>query len=366
MTYVRYARPLWKALGDNFGSLRVLRTHERLFPELLQDVVLLLADGYGAGTETVRYQAFERVPDLLCALPVVDENIAISDLLRGERAFIGALLGTNLRNLLRNRVAEQTVLARKLVTFNIGYVSGDKTFFHPNESEIKRYSIAAHSLRPALTSARSLKAAGLRTSCLAPSRLSQLFLPDPQALTDGERQYIAAGEQSGVSSRYKCRVRAPWFVVPGVRVPDVILSVFSERPVLLINDAERFASNSLLCGYRVNDAAGSNEEIAASWYTSLTLLQCELEVHALGGGVMVMVPNEAGNIRLPKWVSAPIDHLSHLNDLLRTGRTTEAYHSGDGRVLIERLGFNEQDVSLIRHGIEALAHWRTSARSSQE
>ena len=32
------------------------------------------------------------------------------------------------------------------------------------------------------------------------------------------------------------------------------------------------------------------------------LLQCELEVHSLGGGVLVVVPREAGNIRIPRQV----------------------------------------------------------------
>ena len=36
-TYVRYAKPLWEFLSQNFGYLRVTRTYERMFPEILQD-----------------------------------------------------------------------------------------------------------------------------------------------------------------------------------------------------------------------------------------------------------------------------------------------------------------------------------------
>jgi hypothetical protein len=361
-TYVRYARPLWETLRRNFGSLRVLRTHERLFPELLQDVVILLADDYGSHTDTIRYQVFERVEDLVHSRPIVDEGIHVSDLIQGKRTFISALLGDELRHLLETRVAEVTVPARTLITFNIGYVAGDKKFFHPTEQDIYRYQIPFSSLHPTLTSARMLKGVGLRTSSLATSRLSKLFLPDPQALTAGEQRYIDIGEKRGVSTRYKCRKRDPWFVVPGTRIPDVVLSVFSERPVLLLNDDGCFASNSLLCGY---SHGISNNEIAASWYTSLTLLQCELEVHALGGGVMVMVPREAGNVRLPKQVQVEEAHLNNIDQLLRTGNTTRVYHAGDRVVLVEQLGFTEHEIGLIRHGIEVLAHWRTSARSSQ-
>ncbi len=362
-TYVRYARPLWETLRANFGSLQVLRTHERLFPELLQDVVILLADDYGSRTDAVCYQAFERVDDLLNARPVVAEDLSVDDLLRGKRVFIGALLGDELRHLLNTRIADMTVPAKKLVAFNIGYVTGDKTFFHPTDKDIRDYQIPSRSLRPTLTATRKLKHAGLWTSSPSASHEDKLFLPNVDSLTGGERRYVTLGEERGVASRYKCRIRDPWFLVPGVRVPDVVLSVFSERPILLVNDAGRVASNSLLCGYRASDDATS-EEIAAAWYTSLTLLQCELEVHALGGGVMVLVPREAGNVRLPKCVRAGEDHLRHLDKSLRLGRVAEAYQSGDRRVLIEQLGLSERDLELVRHGIAVLEHWRTSARSS--
>lgn len=360
VTYVRYARPLWHALGGCFGSLVVVRTHERLFPELLQDVVILLAEDFGSCTPAVRYRAFERVDDLVRDRVRVDETLRIDALQAGERVFVNALLGPDLRHLLATRIARATVPARQLVTFNIGYVAGDKAFFHPTDLDRRGYELPPTSLHPSLTSARLLRGAGIKTSSLNASHSDRLFLPDPKALTAGERRYIAEGVASGVSARYKCRIRDPWFVVPGTRVPDVVLTVFTERPILLVNDAQVFASNSLLCGYSLGD---SGEAIAARWYTSLTLLQCELEVHALGGGVMVMVPREAGNVRLPGRVIAHPDHIQGLHRLLQLGRTDQAYRSGDGSVLIDQLGFSRDDVDLIRRGIDVLAHWRTSARS---
>ena len=363
LTYVRYARPLWDALREHFGSLQVLRTHERLFPDILQDVVILLADEYGARTASVRYQAFERVNDLSEGRPVVDEAIHVSDIVGGRRPFIEALLPPDLRRLLRSRVAEITVPARELVAFNIGYVAGDKAFFHPSPAQIAEYGLPAASLHPALTSTRGLKKTGLGTSSLEVDAMDRLFLPGGDSLTAEERRYVQSGEASGVAKRYKCQVRDPWFVVPGVRVPDLILSVFSERPVLLVNDAGYFASNSLLCGFSEGLTGG---EIVTRWYTSLTLLQCELEVHALGGGVMILIPGEAGNIRLPRNVQTQEGHLDHLDCQLKRGATAEAYQSGDRKVLIDQLGFSAEDVQRIRQGVAVLAHWRTSSRSSLE
>ncbi len=365
LTYVRYARPLWHALARHFGSLQVLRTHERLFPDILQDVVLLLADNYGGCTNTVGYRAFERVSDLLEDCAVVDEPIPVDDLRRGRRSFIEALLPPELRRLIRTRVAASTVPARNLVTFNIGYVSGDKDFFHPTPAQVREYQLPPSSLRPALTSTRGLKGIGLHTSALKEQKQEQadtLFMPTNASLTAGEKRYVKLGIETGVANRYKCQVRKPWHVVPGVREPDMILSVFSECPVLLINDAAYVASNSLLCGF---GRGLTGREIAARWYTSLTLLQCELEVHALGGGVLVLIPGEVGKLRLSREILVQEDHLAFLDDLLKQGKTTEAYQAGDRAVLIDQLGFSGDDIELIRQGIERLTHWRTSARSSR-
>lgn len=360
LTYVRYARLLWDTLRGRFGSLTVVRTHERLFPEILQDVVILLADNYQQRTDHVQFQAFERVSDLLTGCPLINEQIPVDDLLRGQRAFVEALLEPELRRLLRGRLAEVTAPARDSVTFNIGYVTGDKNFFHPKSEVRQNYCLPKTSLHPTLTSTRGLKKVGLHTSSLAVEEMERLFLPGDSPLTAGERDYIQWGEEAGVANRYKCQVREPWYLVPGVRTPDVILSVFSERPALLINDARYFASNSLLCGF---SEGLTGAEIVTRWYTSLTLLQCELEVHALGGGVMVLIPGEAGNIRLPSRVRAQEDHLARLDCQLKLGKVAEAYQLGDS-VLIEQIGLSEDDIEMIRHGIAILTHWRTSSRSS--
>lgn len=360
-TYVRYARPLWEVLGNSFGSLQVLRTHERMFPDLMQDVVVLLADDFGGACGTLTYRVFEDVSDLIAGKAVVMQSLEVRDLVAGKRVFVAALLRPELHRLLETRIAKHTVPARELVTFNIGYVTGDKDFFHPGAGEIAEYTLPRRSLHSALTSARAMRYGGLWSSALPPGARSALFVPDPAALTEGEARYIQQGVERGVSKRFKCRVRKPWFVVPGIRVPDLLLSVFAERPKLMLNDAELYASNSLLCGYCTG---ASREQIAAAWYTSLTLLMCELEVHALGGGVMVMIPGEAGNLRIPASIQVEPGMLESLDALLRDGDMESAYAFGDQCILIEQLGFTRDDVDLIHEGIAVLAYWRTAGRSS--
>jgi adenine-specific DNA-methyltransferase len=362
VTYLRYARPLWRHLGRHFGSLTLVRVRERMFPELLQEVVLLLADEHGGHTDHVELRAHHHVADLDHHRPEVLAPVPLHEVVDGGRPFLEALLSAEARELLHGRVEERTVPAREVVRFNPGYVCGDKAFFHPTAELVRRHRLPERSLVPTLTSSRYLRGTGLWTSDAPPSARSSLFLPPAEAhlLTRGEQTYVSRGVHEGAARRYKCRIREPWYVTPGVKVPDVLLPVFSEAPSLLVNDAQLAASNSLLCGYLRGITA---EHLATAWYTSLTLLQLELQVHSLGGGVLVVVPGEAGNLRLPRVAHATPGHLDRVSTLLAARRALDAFRLGDKPVLHDQLGLSRQQVEVLRQSVAELASWRTAYRS---
>lgn len=345
-TYVAYARPLWAFLGRTFGSLRVVRVRERVFPDISQDVLLLLADGKGQSTSSVNFETFATVGHLVDDVAETRTVLQLNQIVSGERVFQRALLPKGLAAVL-DSLDNITVPARELARFNIGYVSGDKHFFHPPSSA----GLPDTSLIPSLTNARRLRGGGLYTSRVSRSAQSTLWLPGPD-LSETERRYVDEGRRLGVDQRYKCRVRDPWYRVPGVKVPDLVLSVFSSRPILMVNDGGHVASNSLLCGYLVR---GTSDEFAAAWYNSLTLLNAELEVHSLGGGVLVLVPNEANNIRVLRPSITPATVPEGVSVALIRGELDEAYAAGDGP-LLQLVG--SEGLDLIRAGIETLAAWR--------
>jgi adenine-specific DNA-methyltransferase len=361
ITYRRYARVLWDFLGKRFGSLRVVRVGERIFPDILQEAVLLYADDYGASTDTIRYEVFDTRAQFLEDKPTLHEDMPLADIVAGERRFTEALLGDELRELLRDVVEPATVPIADLATIRIGYVAGDKSFFHPSKEAIAEYGIASTSLRPALTSGRRLARKGIWTSRCQPDHL---FLPGAEGLSAGERRYVAHGEALGVSSGYKCRNREPWFVVPDVRTPDLVFPAFTQRPLVLINDAGLAASNSLLCAYMRPER--SRESFVVSWYTSLTALQLELNVHALGGGVLALAPVEVSRMRLVPGASSSSGALDELNALVSAGAVSEALRLGDEKVLAPALRLTPYDIDLIETGRANLARWRTTASAKDD
>lgn len=348
-TYVKYARPLWRYLASNFGSLSVLRFQQRVFPDILQNVLILLADEKGAATDHVKFLPLRTVEEFAEARWDDASLLLIDDICAGERVFQDALMSPETRGVYQALLGNAAP-AKSRIKFNIGYVSGHKKFFHPSVEDVRHFGLPETSLRPTAVNTRQLRGGGLRTSSLPTDQF--LWLPtDP--LTTGEWDYVAQGEIMHVNAAYKCRIRDPWYVVPGVRTPDVLLTVFSDQPRLYLNDSAWSASNSVLCGYLRPGEIG--EHFAASWYTPLTLLSSELEVHALGGGVMIAVPNEADAVRvLTDRVTAPLDE-SRLSARLAASEVHDAYSVGNSS--LEALVGVEGTVR-IWEGIETLSQWR--------
>jgi len=354
-TYVRYGLPLWGFLGEQFGSLRIIRTRRRMFPDLLQEAVILLAAERGGRTDTVLFETLDDVADARLEPGSSSVDVDLGRLVQGDRIFHEAELTQGLTELL-NRVRPMLAPAHKNIAFRIGYVSGDKGFFHPDAKTCRKRALPGTSLRSSLVSGRSLRRAGLHTSGVQSDQVANLWLPDSDNLTSQEASYVRLGEKSSIHLRYKCRIREPWYAVPGVRTPDCVLPVFANNPTLMLNDAAYAASNSILCGYLHHGVSG--KDLAAAWYTSLTLLEIELKVHALGGGVLVFVPQEAGKIELPSAASGSEAHLTALDECLKSGDPDAAFALGDKVVLEGQLGLSSDDVQAIRDGVRSLRAWR--------
>lgn len=348
-TYVRYARPLWNFIGRSYGRLRVLRFRERVFPDILQNVLILLAEDKGQTTEQIELIAHNRISDLIKDEVGAGVPISISAISQGERAFQEALLPATTREVL-TLLKDGAGPAHLRAKFNIGYVSGNKNFFHPDTHAISQFNLPHRSLNPTVASSRQLSRQALRTSAITPTA----FLWNPaNRLTKGEQDYVLAGERNGVDMAYKCRIRQPWYRVPGVKAPDLLLTTFSDSPRLHINDGAWAASNSVLGGFI--QPGETTESFASSWYTPFTLLSTEMQVHSLGGGVMIAVPREADSVQLLHASGTLRANFRKLDSALRSSDSTAAYTVGS-RSIEKAIG--KAGLDAIWDGIETLTAWR--------
>ena len=73
-------------------------------------------------------------------------------------------------------------------------------------------------------------------------RTDELFSFDQAALD----RFVAAGERLGIAGRYKCRVRNPWWQVPGLIRAQVLLPyMIGREPRCAVNRGQVLYPNSL-------------------------------------------------------------------------------------------------------------------------
>jgi adenine-specific DNA-methyltransferase len=353
ITFISYAKFLWEYLTKSFGNVRILRIKERIYPEIMQEVILLIAINKGSKTDHIAYEGFASVAEAKLNHYLFYEKILIKDLNQNSKIFKHALVSNFSNNLLAEKILPRVEKVSDMCKFHIGYVTGHKDFFHPTNDVVKLFKIKKNSLTKTISNLNNIKNAGLLSSDI--KKLDYLFSPNIEDLSQSDLNYLEYGASIKVHEGYKCGKRDPWYSVPKITPPDLFLTIFSEKPNLLINDNDVMATNSLLCGY-LHDKNNINHFVN-QWYTPLTLLMIELEIHSLGGGMMVFVPNEVSNVKIIKNSNAFLDRKFVISESIKNGDIINAYTSGN-LDLKNSLNIKQSELDDIYNTIAELKSWR--------
>lgn len=377
IAHARYALPVLEHLRRSFAQVIFLTFRKKLFSELSEDTLLLLADGKGAAAAHFQTRDLSHA-GLLASIqdartfrlprtrPLDAESIA-----HGRERLIESLLPKKARALYRE--CQRHSLARRLGDFadvGIGYVTGANDFFHLAPHEVRHWGIPDCFLKPAVRRGRALvglrfTADDWRRSLHSGEAGFLLHIDADTDLPEGVRRYLRSGEAQKVAQTYKCRTRSPWFRVPHVHQPDALLSYMSgNTPRLVANEAGAVAPNSLHVLRLHPHTSLTSAGLAALWQTSLTRLSVEIEGHALGGGMLKLEPTEAENGRIPFFadtegffltqLAAELDHMArHVGD-------ESANAHADMTILRKGLGLSHGDCRLLQAAADRLRNRRYS------
>lgn len=360
ITYVRYAFKLWNYLKRNYGKLSVYRVYKDFFPEVDVETIVFLAEDKGGYTDKVEYKAFQDITDLFYDKSIVNISIPISDISSLSKPFERELISPKAKEIissLRNKGQLTSLLDE--CKFKIGYVCGNKGYFHPTQDTIKRYKLKSQNLIPCLINSKDInnqKNIGLDTECSVSE--SRLFYPT--VIGKGEKEYIAYGETEKVHLGYKCKVRNPWYITPSIETPDIILTVFGDVPRMIANTKGFIVSNSLLCGIIDSTKGTTSKELVCRWYNSLTLLLIEMYIHSLGGGTLVLIPGEMDKMEIMSdYSKSEVDDVfEQLNSCMVTNGVSDTYLLGDELVLKQIYNLSDTEIQEIRKSLEDLRSWR--------
>ena len=357
ITHVRYAMDLWEYLSAKYGKITICRIYHDFFPDVDVETIVLLAEEKGSKTNAVFYTVFETIADLFNNNACLTSKIPMADIVNFNKPFVRELIPQSVMITLESlrKSAKLTTFVHDC-KFKIGYVSGNKDYFHLSEEEAKRFNIHKENLRKCLLNAKQINSnvnSGIETATI--SKYSFLFYP--VTIDVREWRYIGYGEEKGVDKGYKCKARKPWYLTPGLEMPDIILTVFGDVPKMLLNNGSFYVSNSLLSGFLKN---GNKKELICRWYNSLTLLSVEMTIHSLGGGTLVLIPGETDKLEIIS--NFPVGKVEEtyrvISDYARIHSTEELYLFGDEVVLKKIYGFSDETIDNIRKSLQILRNWR--------
>ncbi len=123
------------------------------------------------------------------------------------------------------------------------------------------------------------------------------FQKDAVRLSKPVLEYIQLGESQSLHTRYKCRIRSPWYAVPSVYTTKIgMLKRSHDTPRLIYNRLGAFTTDT---AYRINTTVSTPEKLIYCFLNPLTALSAELEGRHYGGGVLELVPTEIEKLLVP-------------------------------------------------------------------
>jgi adenine-specific DNA methylase len=357
LLHAQYAAPVVKYLERAFRAVTVAVFEERVFPDALEEVVLLFAEGFGEGPAGG-----------VAIMPVGDlDHLQLPKIDGRGRGYLSPetpllpLLPTRTQALYRKLMRDRRVRGLgQLASVDIGAVTGANAFFLRTRSEIESREFDRSLFKTAICKASDV--AGARLTRADIDRLVSSGRATELLATNGHsrkrlasiRPLLAEGERDGLHKRYKCRVRSPWWAVPLPigRVPDLFLTYMSNvAPRLVRNEAGAVSTNTV---HQVTMAPGvSAKALSVAFYNSLTLLSAELVGRSYGGGILKLEPTESERVLVPEFDFSVGKRLPTIDRLLRCGDLSTVVEAIDPLVL-SPLGLDDADIARLRSARQQL------------
>ena len=308
-----YAAPLLDYLVASFAKVQLVAVRNKLFPALSEDCWLLYVEGFGGKAETIDLTVVDTFfPAKTPPKPTLKVDLEEWRTIWNRRlrpyllpSSVRSIYAATLRDPGTHRLAD-------FASVGIGYISGDNRFFHLRPSDAERLRIPAAFLQPTLRNGRAMPAKQITKATVESWRRNDdpvllLRLQHDQELPTAVKKYLDSSAGREARQGYKCRNRAPWYVVPDVQIPDYVMSYMSGRGANLVANVAGISCTNSVHSVRLRDRKLANA-LLPHWSSPFVRLSCELEGHALGGGMLKLEPREAGRIAFPAPGGAKAHH----------------------------------------------------------
>jgi adenine-specific DNA-methyltransferase len=350
--HVLHAQSLRTFLGETCRKLVIVDPEEIWFEDTLQGAVLLMAEkkrapdvhSEGLGLVQVRGRDFlnKDPADLFTGAVAINGRTVVG---KWTRAF----LDVGVRRLLDELEEIPAVHRfREIADVDVGIVTGANKFFLVSDETVETYGLGewAHPMfgrsehcPGVVYDAKQHKANG---KAGLPSNF--LWFPDAAAGRHPKvAAYVRMGEKQQLHTRYKCRIRKPWFTVPSVHSTEIgMLKRSHNAPRLILNKAGAYTTDT---AYRIQSHGIRTATLVGAFVNPLTALSAELEGRTYGGGVLELVPSEIERLLVPVPRDAAVD-VRALDRAVRTSPMQDIL-AGYGCDILKAIGVSKAQCGTL-------------------
>lgn len=364
---VAYAEDLRHFLAERYTDITILTFNKLIFEDIEQEVVVFSAVK-SCNPCRIRVVSFADA-DAMDISQI--ENSDFQPLLPSEQKwtkhFISSKDAAALDDIEKD---SRLVHFAELALINVGVTTGDNKYFSLTDKTANRYDLASYTI-PLI--GRSSHASGVYfteddwNDNLASGKAARLLVLEPNAydrLTDSQQAYINEGVEAGIDKGYKCSIRDSWYSIPSIWTPDAF---FLRRnnlfPKMVLNACDAISTDTM---HRIKIHDGVDRQLLVlCYYNSLAFAFTELCGRSYGGGVLEILPGEAGNILMPNPVELKLEDfkvrqaIDLIDETLRERKNIEpALDHVDALVLRGCMGFTVEQCAALRRIWLTLQHRR--------
>jgi adenine-specific DNA methylase len=363
---VSYAAEIRRFLLRRFRSVRLVLFENLVFPGVLEEVVLLLAEGHGGADGFEVFQA-KTTADLAHVSASTWSGFSP----RENEKWTPALLPNDALSLYRELTHGRhfEVLLHWGETY-LGAVTGNNDYFALPRKAVRALDLPRKDLLPIVPPGskhlRDLYVAASDWRGFAENDLPAFLFAPSGHPSPAARRYIAQGERNAVHQAYKCRKRSPWWRVPLVPRPEFFFTYMNHDRIRLVRNEARLHVLNSLYGVKLRRPRRKlgSELLHYAMLNSVTLLGAEVVGRSYGGGMLKHEPREADVIPVPSYsaVEFAAPRLRALRAEIRKAvielHIERAVELVDHALLRNAADMKSADIEKIRHARRLLVRRR--------
>jgi len=245
------------------------------------------------------------------------------------------------------------VKLNKYCLINVGLTTGNNAFFSLDSDRTQRYELEKYVV-PLVGKSSHAKCCVFTqndylTNLNEGKNSNLLLIPDVslEQLPAGLKKYLEIGVSSKINEGYKCAIRKHWYCIPSIWYPDAFFQRrCGDNPKLVLNDCHAISTDTM---HRLKFYDESNKKLITSiFYNSVTFASAEMCGRSYGGGVLEILPSEAGEVMIPdvELIKGKIDVDAFLEQIDLLIRNSDSYDNVvryvDKTILIDILGLSSE------------------------